>query len=114
MTRKFMLRLALASALVFSAGVLSQTVWSQAQPGQQQQQAKQTKSVSGKVTSVAPGGRAFTMDVKAGNQDRTMQFVVDKRTQVQGHVTTGTQADVVYVSDQGQNVALNVAEARTQ
>jgi hypothetical protein len=47
--------------------------------------------------------------VNDGTNKRTMNFVVDKNTQVQGRVTEGTIVAVDYQpSDDGQNVCLRV------
>jgi hypothetical protein len=78
------------------------------QSGQQSEQSKQ--SVTGKVTNVETGGKAFSMEVNQGNSKRTMQFVLDKNTVVQGHVGAGTTATVEYTQNGGQFVALNISE----
>ena len=80
----------------------------QSQSGQQSEQSKQT--VTGKVTNVETGGKAFSMEVNQGNNKRTMQFVLDKNTVVQGHVGAGTTATVEYTQNGGQFVALNISE----
>jgi len=79
----------------------------QSQAGQQQEQ---TKSVTGKVTTVETGGKAFSMEITQGSNKRTMQFVLDKNTVVQGHVGAGTTATVEYTQNGGQFVALNISE----
>lgn len=81
--------------------------------GQSGQQSEQAKSVTGKVTSVETGGKAFSLDVTQGNSKRTMQFVVDKNTVVQGHVGTGTTATVEYQQSGSQFVAVNIKEQAT-
>jgi hypothetical protein len=82
---------------------------------QQDQQAAQVQSVTGKVTLVETGGKAFSMDVNQGNDKRPMRFVVDKTTTVQGHVAAGTTASVDYQPDSsGQLVALTVKEQSQQ
>ena len=81
------------------------------QPGQQSEQSKQ--SVTGKVTNVETGGKAFSMEVSQGNNKRTMQFVLDKNTVVQGHVGAGTTATVEYTQNGGQFVALNISEQQS-
>jgi hypothetical protein len=74
------------------------------------QTSEQTKSITGKVTTVETGGKAFSMEVSQGNSKRTMQFVLDKNTVVQGHVGAGTTATVEYTQNGGQFVALNISE----
>jgi hypothetical protein len=76
--------------------------------GKQSQQA--TKSVSGKVLSIGDAGKSFAMEVNDGTGKRTMQFVVDKNTQVQGQVKAGTMVVVEYQpADGGQFLAVSVS-----
>jgi multidrug efflux pump subunit AcrA (membrane-fusion protein) len=82
---------------------------------QDDQQAPKVHSVTGKVTQVETGGKAFSMDVNLGSDKRPMRFVVDKTTTVQGHVAAGTTASVDYQPDSnGQLVALTVKEETAQ
>src|SRR5215469_4023454 len=77
------------------------------QSGKQTQQA--SKTVSGKVTSIGNSGLSFAVEVDEGGNKRTMQFVVDKNTQVQGTVKAGTTVTVEYQpTEGGQNLALSV------
>jgi hypothetical protein len=83
----------------------------QSENSQQDQQAPKVHSVTGKVTQVETGGKAFSMDINQGSDKRPMRFVVDKSTTVQGHVAAGSTASVDYQSDgSGQLVALAVRE----
>lgn len=68
-----------------------------------------TKSVSGKVISIGDDRRSFSLEVDEGSTKKTMQFVLDDKTQVQGRVTQGTVARVEYqpMSD-GKNLAVSV------
>jgi len=82
---------------------------------QQDQQSPKVHSVTGKVTQVETGGKAFSMDVELGSDKGPMRFVVDKTTTVQGHVSAGTKASVDYQPDaNGQLVALSVREEPAQ
>jgi hypothetical protein len=74
---------------------------SQEQPG--------TKSISGRVTAIGDQGKSFAVEVDNGGSKSTMQFVVDKNTQVQGVVKTGTVVTVQYQPNGGQNVCVSVA-----
>ena len=74
------------------------------QPGQQRQQ-RATQSISGKVTDI--GGRSFTLETDTGG---SMQFVVDKNTQVLGQVKVGMLVAVDYqATDDGQLLCVRVA-----
>jgi hypothetical protein len=78
----------------------------QASPGKQSQQA--VKSISGKVSAIGNGGTAFTLEV-AGGDKKTMDFVVDKNTQVQGQVRAGSAVTVEYQAmETGQYLAVSV------
>ena len=87
----------------------------QSQNSQEEQPAPKVHSITGKVTQVETGGKAFSVDIGQGNDKKPMRFVVDKSTTVQGHVSAGTTASVDYQSDaNGQLVALSVREGSAQ
>jgi hypothetical protein len=116
MIRKFLL-LAAVAGFLFAVSTHAQAPYghSSQQQGQQDQQAPKVHSVTGKVTQVETGGKAFSMDVNQGSEKHPMRFVVDKSTTVQGHVAAGSTASVDYQPDtNGQNVALSVKEESQQ
>jgi hypothetical protein len=115
MIRKFLL-LAAVAGFLFAVTTHAQPPYQHSSQDQQQdQQAPKVHSVSGKVTQVETGGKAFSMDVNQGNDKHPMRFVVDKSTTVQGHVAAGSTASVDYQPDSsGQNVALSVREESAQ
>ncbi len=85
------------------------------QSAQSEQQSPKVQTVTGKVTQVETGGKAFSVDVAQGNEKKPMRFVVGKETTVQGHVAAGTMASVDYQPDaSGQLVALSVKEQTAQ
>jgi hypothetical protein len=110
MIRKFLIYASLAGFLL--------AVSTHARPlqkSQDQQQTSQVQSVTGKVTQVETGGKAFSIEVNQGSDKHPMRFVVDKGTTVQGHVSAGTVASVDYQPDgSGQLVALSVKEQAQQ
>jgi hypothetical protein len=68
-----------------------------------------TKSVAGKVTAIGNSGTSFAVEVE-GTSKQTMQFVVNKNTQVQGQVKVGTLVAVDYQpAENGQNLAVSIA-----
>src|SRR6516225_4912963 len=74
------------------------------QPGQKRQQ-RATQSISGKVTDI--GGHSFTLETDTGG---SMQFVVDKNTQVLGQVKVGMLVAVDYqATEDGQLLCVRVA-----
>jgi hypothetical protein len=111
MIRKFIIFASLAGFLL-AVSVQAHLPY---QNSQSDQQAPKVHSVTGKVTQVETGGKAFSMDISLGSDKRPMRFVVDKGTTVQGHVATGTTASVDYQpGENGQLVALSVTEQSAQ
>jgi hypothetical protein len=74
------------------------------------------QSVSGKITAI--GKDSFTLAVgnrPAGHQlaqdpasPKTMTFVIDKNTTIEGKLKVNANADVTYREDNGNNVAISV------
>lgn len=113
MLQKFLMFAALAGFFIAASAHAHPPY--QNQNSQSDQQAPKVHSVSGKVTQVETGGKAFSMDVNIGSGTHPMRFVVDKGTTVQGHVAAGSNASVDYQSDaNGQLVALSVKEQSSQ
>lgn len=111
MIRKFLFVASLAG-LFLAAPTYARTP---RQESKSSQDAPKVHSVTGKVTRVEPGGKAFSVDIGQGNDKKSMRFVVDKNTTVQGHVSAGTTASVDYQADEsGQLVALTVSEQNSQ
>ena len=76
----------------------------------QNQKQQAPKSITGKVASIGDQGKSFALEVSDGSSKRTMNFVLDKNTQVEGRVTQGTIVAVEYQpSDDGQNLCVRVA-----
>lgn len=110
MIRKFLIAASLAGFLL-AVSVQARPPFPQAQSDQ----APKVHSVTGKVTQVETGGKAFSLEINQGSDKRPMRFVVDKGTTVQGHVAAGTVASVDYQADSnGQMVALSVTEQSAQ
>jgi len=82
---------------------------------QSERQAEQTKSVTGKVASIASDKKSITLEVSNGNDDHTMQFIVNQSTQVTGRVSTGSVATVQYQpTADNQYLALVISPQDTQ
>jgi len=81
-----------------------------------QSQQIQTQSVSGRIASVDKS--SFTLNVGSastnpGNQmqqtsPKTMTFMIDKNTTVDGKLNVGSNADVTYRQESGNNIAVSV------
>jgi len=107
MIRKILVGASLGGLLLVSVPAIAHSKAAQNQSGQQSQA---TKSVSGKVASIGDNGKSFVVEVNNGGSKQNMQFVVDKNTQVQGHVTAGTMVLVEYQPmDGGQNLCVKVS-----
>jgi hypothetical protein len=107
MVRKLLFSTSLGGMLLLGASGAYSIPPQQHTGGQQSQQA--TKQVSGKVTSIGDAGKSFSMEVNEGTGKKTMQFAVDKNTQVQGQVKAGTMVVVEYQpTDGGQFLAVSV------
>jgi hypothetical protein len=96
------------------AGMMLVFTTARAQPASQQpqddsgkQSEQATKSVSGKVVSIGNTGTSFTLEVDGSNK-QTMEFVVNKSTQLKGQVKTGTLVAVDYQPGDGNGPNLAV------
>jgi protein-disulfide isomerase len=79
-------------------------------------QQAQTQSVSGRIASVEKN--SFTLAVGSGSTDpghqmeqtspKTMTFMIDKNTTVDGKLKVGANADVTYREEGGNNIAVSV------
>ena len=108
MIQKLLLCASLAGALMLGISASSQQAPDQ--PSENQTQKAATKSVSGTVAAIGNGGHSFTLEVSEGaNSKHTMEFVLDKNTQIQGPVKTGTPVMVEYQAmNGGQNLAVTI------
>jgi hypothetical protein len=109
--RKFLLAASLAGLLMTAVPVVSHAFAQQSSQGQQTQ--IDTKTITGKITSVGNGGHSFVLEVTSGasqNDKQTMQFMLDKNAKIQGKVGVGSDVTVEYQPVQGgQNLALSIA-----
>ena len=114
--RKFLCGVSVGSLLILGISTRahsgSPAKWSQAQSEKQTQQT--TKSVAGKVAAIGNGGTSFTLEVTGGSDKdssgkNTLDFVVDKNTQVKGQVKQGTPVTVEYQAmENGQLLAVSI------
>lgn len=77
--------------------------------------APQEQSVSGKIASVEKSsftltvGQSQTQNLQQDpNTPKTMTFMVDKNTTIDGSLKVGANADVTYRQEKGSNVAISV------
>jgi hypothetical protein len=104
-----------AAGLLMLTPALGVALPQQSQQPPSEQQAQQSKSVSGKVVSIAPDKKSITLEVNNGNDKHTMQFVVNQNTQVTARTSTGSMATVQYQpTTDNQLVALVISPQDTQ
>lgn len=63
-------------------------------------------SQSGKIASI--GDADFSLEVTNGQERKTIEFLVDDDTRVEGKLKVGSQAAVEYRSADGRNIAIRV------
>ena len=63
-------------------------------------------SQSGKIASI--GDAAFSLEVTSGQDKKTIEFLVDDDTKVEGKLQVGSQATVEYRSADGRNIAIHI------
>lgn len=109
MIHKILIGAPVAGLLLLGASVqMSASPASRARQAAQQQN-QQEQTVTGKVTSIGSDRRSFSLEVDEGGSKKTMQFVLDNKTQVQGRVTEGTMAKVEFQPmEGGKNLAIIV------
>jgi hypothetical protein len=105
--RKFVAGASLAGLMVFGMSTVRAIPTTAQSQSQNNQQASDAQTVSGKVSAIGSDHKSFSLEVSQGN---TMQFVLDQNTQVQGRVSTGTTATVQYQKkDDGTLLVLMIA-----
>lgn len=72
-------------------------------------------SVSGKITAVTKDSFTLTVAGQTGQQfaqeaprPKSMTFVIDKNTTIEGKLQVNANADVTYRVDNGRNIAISV------
>lgn len=63
-------------------------------------------SQSGKIAAI--GDAAFSLEIANGQDRKTIEFLVDDDTKVEGKLQVGSQATVEYRSADGKNIAVHV------
>jgi hypothetical protein len=110
MIRKYLTTVSLAGLILMGASARTQPTSMQSDSGKQSEPA--TKSVAGKVTSIGNSGASFAVEVEGneGSSKDTMEFLLNKNTQVQGQVKVGTLVAVEYQpTEKGENLAVSIS-----
>jgi len=63
-------------------------------------------SQTGKIASI--GDATFSLEVATGQERKTIEFLVDEDTKVEGKLKVGSQATVEYRAADGKNIAIHV------
>ena len=113
--RNLLCGVSVASLLILGIGSRANSANPNSGQAQSEKQTQQpTKSVAGKVAAIGSGGTSFTLEVTGGGSDKgasgnTLDFVVDKNTQVKGQVKQGTAVTVEYQAmANGQLLAVSI------
>jgi len=112
--QKFLCGMSVASLLALGISSAANANPSKAQAQSEKQTQQPTKSVAGKVAAIGNGGTSFTLEVSGSGSDKdtgknTLDFVVDKNTQVKGQVKQGTAVTVEYQAmANGQLLAVSI------
>lgn len=78
------------------------------------QSSDETRSVTGTISAVRENSftlsvaSAFSSDEQQETTPKTMVFLLDKNTTVDGKLRVGANADVTYREENGANIAINV------
>ncbi len=92
---------------------LTFAAWSAPTPGRlvpgNLQPALENQSLSGSISSI--GDAEFSMDVQKNQDVKTVRFLVDDNTKVEGKLAVGAQARVEYHSNGDKNIAVRVVVA---
>lgn len=74
------------------------------EPASTPPQAEQAaKSAAGKVLSVTP--TSISLQVDEGGQAKTVDFIIDSNTKVEGKVAKDANVQVTYRTEEGRNIA---------
>ncbi|MGB7845856.1 MAG: hypothetical protein WBL63_09600 [Candidatus Acidiferrum sp.] len=104
---RFRTALSLATLFLFCFAV---AVWStplDVQASVRTNPGAEMQTVSGKIASV--GDAEFALEVKEGQKQNALKFLVDGNTKVEGKLSIGAQATVEYRSEDGRNIATRVS-----
>jgi hypothetical protein len=100
----------LSLALIATVGwVMSAPAVSTAQSQPAQAEAQ---TASGKIMSVTDS--SLSIEVKKGDDPNTLEFVLDKKTKVEGKLQVGATATVEYRTENAKNIATHVVVATAE
>lgn len=104
---RFRSALSLATLFVVCSTVAS---WARPVPGRlipaRAVPATDNPSQAGKIASIGDG--AFSLEVMKGQERKTIEFLIDDDTKMEGKLQVGSQATVEYRSADGKNIAIHV------
>jgi hypothetical protein len=83
-------------------------VWAQPLSNQEASRTAMNQSVSGKIAAVGDASFEVAVSSKGNEPQKTVKFLVDDKTRVEGKLNVGAGVQVEYRSDSGQNIAVHV------
>ena len=114
-TLRFTLAILAGAILVVAAWGLPPATHGSSQPALTAEQTPATQSVSGKIASVAKDSFTLTVGSQTAGQQltqqaepKTMTFMVDKNTAIEGKLKVNANAEVTYREEGGKNIAVSV------
>lgn len=115
LARNVVLTAVTSLAIVATAWAAPQSVPQSRPDATKQQNSAQPQSVSGKIASVDKDSFTLNLVGQTGqgltehsNTAKTMTFLIDKNTTVDGTLKVDSNAEVTYRQDNGANVAISV------
>jgi hypothetical protein len=96
----------LFTVVVFALLVSFAPAASAQDPQGQDQPAAQAQSATGKVVNVSP--TSITLEVREQGQPKTIEFVIDSNTKVEGKVAKDGMAHVTFRTENGRHIATAV------
>jgi hypothetical protein len=101
---------------LLSLAVVAAVGWTMSAPAvstaYSQQAPAQNLTASGKIMSVTD--TSLSLEVKKGVDPNTLEFVIDKKTKVEGKLQVGATATVEYRTENAKNVATHVVVAAAE
>ena len=69
----------------------------------------ENQSVTGTISAIRDAG--FSVQVGKDKEARTVRFLIDENTKIEGKLVEGAQVSVVYTTEKGENFAVHVVVA---
>ena len=94
--------------VLFIAGAWSLKLASQF-PSTLWNRVRENQTVTGKIAAIRDAG--FTVQVGKDKDAKTVRFLIDENTKIEGRLVEGAQVSVEYTTEKGENFAVHVVVA---